>query len=182
MTSDLVERAQRGDHEAFEALAVDAYHRLYAIATRMLRDGYAADDAVQETLVRAWRDLRSLRDRDRFGGWLHRLLVRACADQASRSRGRRFELAIDHNEPVDPTDDMARIGDRDEIERAFLTLPLEQRAVLVLAHYVGLPAPEIADSLGIPIGTVYSRIHRAKRTLRSRLADPAPIAAARNGR
>ena len=82
MISDLVERAQRGDHEAFDALATAAYHRLYAIARRMLRDGYAAEDAVQETLVGAWRNIRSLRDPERFDAWLHRLLVRACGDSS----------------------------------------------------------------------------------------------------
>ena len=85
MTSELVERAQQGDHEAFDALASAAYHRLYAIAKRILRDGYAAEDAVQDALVRAWRDLRGLRDRDRFDAWLHRLLVNACMDQVRQA-------------------------------------------------------------------------------------------------
>jgi RNA polymerase sigma-70 factor, ECF subfamily len=88
VTSELVERAQRGDHEAFDALASAAYHRLYAIARRILRDGYAAEDAVQDAPVRAWRDLRGLRDRDRFDAWLHRLLVNACKDQVRQRRRR----------------------------------------------------------------------------------------------
>ena len=95
MTTELVERAQRGDHEAFDALATAAYHRLYAIARRILRDGYAAEDAVQDALIRAWRDLRGLRDRERFDAWLHRLLINACADQARRSRRRRLEITVD---------------------------------------------------------------------------------------
>src|SRR6188768_4431122 len=92
VTSGLVERAQRGDHEAFDDLATAAYGRLYAIARRILRDGYAAEDAVQEALIRGWRDLRSLRDPDRFEAWMHRLLINACHDQSRRSR--RFEVEI----------------------------------------------------------------------------------------
>jgi RNA polymerase sigma-70 factor (ECF subfamily) len=172
VTSELVERAQRGDHEAFDALASAAYHRLYAIARRILRDGYAAEDAVQDALVRAWRDLRGLRDRDRFDAWLHRLLVHACADQTRRSRRRRLDVAIDTIERPDPADDIARIGDRDEIERAFLQLSVEHRAVLVLTHYAGLPAPEVATILGIPTGTVYSRLHHGTRTMRATMSRP----------
>lgn len=170
MTSDLVERAQRGDHEAFDALATAAYHRLYAVARRILRDGYAAEDAVQDALVRAWRDLRGLRDRDRFDAWLHRLLVHACADQARRSRRRPMTVAVETIDHPDPHDDVARLADRDELERAFLGLPIEHRAVLVLTHYVGLSAPEVATMLGIPVGTVYSRTHHGTRAMRARLA------------
>jgi len=174
VTSDLVERAQRGDHEAFDALASAAYHRLYAIARRILRDGYAAEDAVQDALVRAWRDLRSLRDRDRFDAWLHRLLVHACADQTRRSRRRPVDVTIDAIDAPDPTDDLARVGDRDEIERAFLQLSVEHRAVLVLTHYADLPAAEVASILGIPVGTVYSRLHNGTRAMRASLSQPPP--------
>ena len=178
MTSELVERAQRGDHEAFDDLATAAYHRLYAIARRILRDGYAAEDAVQDALVRAWRDLRGLRDPERFDAWLHRLLVHACSDHVRRTRRRPLEVTIDEIDRADPQDDVARIGDRDEIERAFLDLSVEHRAVLVMTHYVGLPAPEIATILGIPVGTVYSRIHNGTRQMRTSLvrlaAVPAP--------
>lgn len=169
MTAELVERAQQGDHEAFDDLATAAYHRLYAVARRILRDGYAAEDAVQDTLVRAWRDLRGLRDRDRFDAWLHRLLIHACADHARRSRRHR-EVSVETIDRPDPHDDVARLGDRDEIERAFLGLSVEHRAVLVLTHYVGLPAPEIAVILGVPVGTVYSRIHHGTRAMRTTLS------------
>ena len=169
MTSELVERAQRGDHEAFDALASAAYHRLYAIARRILRDGYAAEDAVQDALVRAWRDLRGLRDRDRFDAWLHRLLVHACADQTRRSRTRALATMVDPIDRPDPSDEVARVIDRDELERAFLELSVEHRAVLVLTHYVGLPAAEVATILGVPTGTVYSRLHHGTKAMRSSL-------------
>jgi RNA polymerase sigma-70 factor (ECF subfamily) len=170
VTSELVERAQRGDHEAFDALATAAYHRLYAIARRILRDGYAAEDAVQDALVRAWRDLRGLRDRDRFDAWLHRLLVHACQDQVRRRRRRPFEVSVLTIDQPTVEDRLSQLVDRDELERAFLRLPVEQRAALVLTHYIGLSAAEVASILGVPVGTVYSRLHNGARTMRDVIA------------
>ena len=183
MVSDLVERAQRGDHEAFDALASAAYHRLYAIARRILRDGYAAEDAVQETLVGAWRNLRSLRDVDRFDAWLHRLLVRACGDEVRLSRRRPISLDTQTFDRPAPTDDIATLVDHEAIERAFLALSVDHRAVLVLTHYVGMPAPEVAAILGIPPGTVYSRLHYGARAMRDVLAPAsAPFPRPEHGR
>ena len=176
MTSDLVERAQRGDHEAFDALASAAYHRLYALARRILRDGYAAEDVVQDALVRAWRDLPGLRDPARFDAWLHRLLINACHDQVRHDRRRLVRLPPLEVEPPAPGDEVARVADRDAIERGFLRLSVDHRAVLVLTHYLGLPAPDIATILGIPVGTVHSRIHYGLRAMREAIApDPGPM-------
>jgi RNA polymerase sigma-70 factor (ECF subfamily) len=169
VTSELVERAQRGEHEAFDALASAAYHRLYAIARRILRDGYAAEDAVQDALVKAWREVRGLRDPGAFDAWLHRLLVNACRDQVRRARSRPVLLAALPMDRAEPRDDLAQLVDRDELERAFLELSVEHRAVLVLSHYVGLPASEIGPILGIPPGTVASRLHYGARAMRAAL-------------
>ena len=177
MTSELVERAQRGDHEAFDVLAGAAYHRLYAIARRILRDGYAAEDAVQDTLVRAWRDLWGLRDPGAFDAWLHRLLVRSCVDQQRRARRTRLDVAVEPLDHPEPSDDLARLADRDELDRAFLKLTIEQRAVIVLTHYVGLSGPEVGRILGIPTGTVASRLHYGIRAMRAALAPPTEMSA-----
>lgn len=184
MTSELVERAQRGDHEAFDALATAAYHRMYAIARRILRDGYAAEDAVQDALVKAWREIRGLRDPGAFDAWLHRLLVNACRDNARRSRRRVIELPELPIDREEPRDDLAQLADRDELERAFLELSVEHRAVLVLTHYVGLPAPEIGRILGIPPGTVASRLHYGARQMRAALGrnDAVPATSPEPGR
>jgi len=170
VTSELVERAQRGDREAFDVLMGAAYHRLYAIARRILRDGYAAEDAVQDALVRAWRDLRGLRDRDRFDAWLHRLLVNACQDQVRRRGRRRLEVAVVAIEDAVGEDHIGQLIDRDELERAFLRLPVQQRAALVLTHYIGLSGSEVAAILGIPAGTVYSRLHYGAEAMRGAIA------------
>jgi len=171
---ELVVRAQSGDREAFDAIAAALYDQLYSVGRRILRDGHAAEDAVQEALIRAWRDLRSLREPERLEAWMHRLLVRACYDQVRRRRP--FEVTI---RPIDvgrsdPADDIAVVAHRDELERAFLKLSVEQRAVLVLTHYVGMPAADVGHALGIPVGTVHSRLHYAIQTMRTTLASAAP--------
>ena len=176
MTSELVERAQRGDHEAFDALASAAYSRLYAIARRILRDGYAAEDAVQDALVRAWRDLWGLRDPGAFDAWLHRLLVRSCADVQRRTWKSRLEVAVDDIDPPVGPDEVSRLMDRDALDRAFDRLSFEQRAVVVLTHYAGLTGPEVAEILGIPVGTVASRLHYALRAMRAEIAPSQDLA------
>ncbi len=148
------------------------YDRLYGVARRILRDGYAAEEAVQECLIRGWRELRSLRDPARFEAWMHRLLVNSCHDQGRRARRMSVEVAdigFDHS---DPADDFATVVNIDELERGFLQLPIEHRAVLVLTHYVGMSAPEVSQVLGIPVGTVHSRLHYGARAMRVALSKP----------
>jgi len=183
MQRDLVERARNGDHDAFEALTGAAFDRLYAVARRILRDADRSDDAVQECLVRAWRDLRGLRDPDRFDAWLFRLLVNACRDEGRRERRRGPQIRVipmDRAAPGDPANDLA---DRDQLERGFRRLNIDQRTVLVMHHYLGMRAPEIAETLGIPVGTIHSRLHYATTALRAVLeADARATMVAAGGR
>jgi RNA polymerase sigma-70 factor (ECF subfamily) len=160
-----VERAQEGDREAFAVLAAGTIDRLYAIARATLRDVDRAEDAVQETLVRCWRDLPSLREPDRFEAWQRRMLMRAIADEFRR--GRRFEAQVRmlHAEPIHQ-DTAAALADRDELDRGFRRLAPDHRAILVLRHFQGLTLPEIAEALGIPEGTAKSRLHYAMEALR----------------
>ena len=179
MTADQVRQAQGGDHAAFESLVGAAYDRLYAIAYRILRDRGAAEDATQDAIVRCWRDLRGLRDPDRFEAWLHRLLVNACRDLARRNQRRPQQGLATAPEPTVRGDDYARIADHDELERAFARLPADQRIALVMTHYVGYSAPELAVILDVPTGTVYSRLHYGTRAMRDALdvQPPTPNAA-----
>jgi RNA polymerase sigma factor (sigma-70 family) len=183
MQQELVERARRGDHDAFAVLAAAAIFRLDAAARLILRDPDQAKDAVQETLVRAWRDLPTLRSPARFDAWLHRLLVRACIDEARRLRRHRFDVDLTPIDHPDLDDAHAVMVDRDQLERGFSRLEPDARALIVLHHYLDLPLPEVATALGIPLGTAKSRLHRALQSMRAALdADARPRAGLVEGR
>lgn len=172
---DLVERARTGDRDAFASLVGMISDRMYALAIRILRDGHLAEDALQGALLTAWRQLPSLRDPARFEAWVRRLLVHACYAEARR---RTIWAANVRVLPVDGPagpDDTISVADRDALDRAFRRLSIEQRAVFVLHHYLGLPLVEIAEMLEIPAGTARSRLHYATHALRDALtADAEP--------
>lgn len=176
MDHDLVTAAQAGDRDAYVDLIRVRTDRLFTIAQRILRDIDRAEDALQDALVIAWRDLRGLRDPDRFDAWLQRLLINVCIAQATRERRRAANLRV---LPVDgpaAPDELLGIGDRDLLERGFRRLPPEQRAILVLHHYLGYAPSEIAETLGIPPGTARSRLHHAHRAMRAALEADARAA------
>jgi RNA polymerase sigma-70 factor (ECF subfamily) len=165
---DLVERARAGDRSAFAELAAASVGRLFNIAQLMLRDRDVADDAVQETLVQAWRDLRSLQDLDGFDAWLHRVLVRCVYREADRARRHARQVTLLGSTPTHP-DASATVADRDALDRGFMRLSPEHRAVLVLHHYLGYSDAEAAQAMSVPLGTIKSRLHRATVALRSAL-------------
>ncbi|HEX5149658.1 MAG TPA: RNA polymerase sigma factor [Candidatus Limnocylindrales bacterium] len=166
MDRDLVERARSGDREAFAVLVHQVSDSLYAVAYRILRDTGLAEDALQDALVLAWRRLPSLRDADRFEAWIQRILVHACYDESRRSRAWTAHVRVLPIEGPWAPDGGNAVADRDELERAYRRLTLEQRAVFVLHHYLGLPLVEVAELLGIPAGTARSRLHYAIAELR----------------
>jgi RNA polymerase sigma-70 factor (ECF subfamily) len=171
---EVVERAAQGDQAAFAILATGHVDRCYALAYRILRDTHRAQDATQQALLNAWRDLATLRDPDRFDAWLHRIVVHACYVE---SRGeRRWTARVRALSVVPPNlPDVAKsVVDRDALEHAFRLLTPEQRAVVVLHHHLGYPLTEIAATLGIPEGTARSRLHHAVRQLRVALDTDAP--------
>jgi RNA polymerase sigma factor (sigma-70 family) len=172
----LVDLAKRGDEEAFADLARTVGDRLMAIAYRILRDTDRAEDAVQQTLVTAWRELPNLRDNDRFDAWLRRLLVHACYAEARRKRRWAANIRVLPTDGPTGRDDLASVADRDQLERGFRRLSPEQAAIFVLHHYVGLTLAEVADELGVPLGTVKSRLHYSTSALRAALEADARLA------
>jgi len=162
----LVERAQRGDHDAFAALAGAAIARLDPAARLIVRDPDLARDAVQEALVRCWRDLPTLRDVGAFDAWLHRLLVNACLDLVRHRRRRAIEVELTPMHAPTTADFSHAIVDRDLLARALSALEPELRALVVLHYYLGMPVPDVASAVGIPLGTAKSRLHRAVEALR----------------
>src|SRR5262245_41067591 len=171
---DLVEAAQRGDHEAFETLAAAAGARLLTVARLVLRDGHQAEDAVQDALVRAWQSLPLLRDPERWDAWLHRLVVRACADQGRRRRRHEAEVRMIGIDAA-TGDHAGSIDDHDQLDRGFRPLKPEPRTAAVLRFYTRMAVGDVADALGVPVGTAKSKRHYAVEAMRAELeADERP--------
>ena len=178
---ELVRRAARGDHEAFDGLVRFASNRLYGIAYRILRDQYLAEDALQQALMSIWNELPKLRDPDRFDAWTYRVIVRSATAEARKAGrgGATTALLPDDADVSRAPDDYGAVADRDALERGFSRITAEQRSVLVLQHYAGLSQAEIADVLGIPLGTAGSRIHYAARALRAAIESDSRLGSGR---
>ena len=169
MHRDLVDRAKQGDEEAFDDLARQVGDRCMGIAHRILRDAHLAEDAVQAALVVAWRELRTLREPDRFEPWLHRILINQCYAEARRRTRWSGDIRLLPIDGSAEAEGILTVHHRDQLERAFRRLTLEQRAVIVLHHYLDLPLPDVAARLDIPLGTAKSRLHHARAALRASL-------------
>lgn len=170
MQRDLVLRARNGDHAAFAMLAEGAFDQLHRTARLILRRDDLAADAVQEALMAAWLHIRAVRDPDRFDAWLHRLLVNSCYREARQVRHRGIvEIHVVPPDASGDGDSQDLIAIRDQLERGFLRLTPEQRAALVVHHYLGLPDIEAAIVLDLPVGTFKSRLNRASAALRAAL-------------
>jgi len=175
MERRLVERAMHGDEEAFDILIGRIGDSLHSVARRILRDTTLAQDATQEALLDAWRNLPRLRDPDRFEAWAYRLLVNACHAEARRERRHRDNLRLlPHDEPMVP-DHASRIAIHDQLEHAFRQLSVEHRSVVVLVHYLGMTPAEAAEMMGTPAGTARSRLHYALQQLRAALETDAQV-------
>jgi RNA polymerase sigma-70 factor, ECF subfamily len=164
---ELIARARRGDHDAFAELVDGALRRLDAAARLILRDPDLAQDAVQESLIRAWRDLPGLRDPDRFDAWLHRLTVNACLDLVRRRRRRPIEVQLSPIDSINVPDHSSAVAERELLDAALRRLDPGHRAVVALHYLLGMPLPEVAASLGIPYGTAKSRLHYALTAMRA---------------
>ena len=169
----LVERARKGDHDAFTTLLDVRLARLDAAARLILRDPELARDAVQEASIRAWRDLPGLRDPDRFDGWLHRLVVNACLDLVRRRRRRVIEVELTPLISPVAGDATASLADRQLLDDALARLDPGHRAVVALHYLLGMPLPEVAATLRIPLGTAKSRLHYALAAMRQSVTGEA---------
>ena len=164
-----MQRAMHGDEEAFEQLVERIGDSLHSVARRILRDTTLAQDATQQTLLDAWRNLPQLRDPDRFEAWTHRLLVHACYAEQRRERRQGTNLRLLPDDGGRAPDSSAHLAIQDQLDRAFRRLSVEHRTVVVLVHYLGLSPTEAAERMGTPAGTARSRLHYALQQLRSAL-------------
>jgi RNA polymerase sigma factor (sigma-70 family) len=167
----LIERARRGDHAAFTDLVDGRLGRLDAAARLVLRDS-------EEALIRAWRDLPGLRDADRFDAWIHRLTVNACLDLTRRRKRRVIEVELTPIDRLATPDIASALADRQLLDEALARLSPGHRAVVALHYLLGMPLPDVASSLGIPLGTAKSRLHYALGAMRTSVTrDPDPVSA-----
>jgi RNA polymerase sigma-70 factor (ECF subfamily) len=176
MQRDLVERARAGDLDAFAQLVKVSAPRLKGVAYLILRDAHRAEDALQDAMLLAWRDLRALRDPDAWDAWLRRLTVRACYKVAGKERRRSLiEMHVEPDPGAAHTPDASDgVAEREWVMQELGRLDIDRRTVLVLHYYLDLSLPEVADILGIPYGTVTSRLHRGLEAMRTTMRPTPP--------
>ncbi len=171
----LVARVQRGDQRGFEALAIADYPRLFRVAHGVLGDRGVAEDVTQQALLDIWRKMCRLRDPSKYEAWSYRLLVRICyAEAKRRPRWRSIDDLAPAYEPR-TADAYGEVADCDQLERGFRRLSMDHRVVLALRHLLGMTPEEIADTLGVPRSTVYSRLQAATQAMRAALMADARL-------
>jgi RNA polymerase sigma-70 factor (ECF subfamily) len=170
-TPGLLVAAGAGDTDAFDRLVGPRLARTWRLARAILGTESDAADAVQDAWLTAWRQLPSLRDPDRFDAWIDRIVVNACR-MSVRRRGRVREIAmVDDFDQASPTPGPEQLAEREALEAAFGRLSIDHRSILVLHHLEERPLAAIAEVLGIPVGTVKSRLHAARTALERALED-----------
>ena len=167
MDTELVVRAQRGDHEAFTAIVNAVAHRLHGVAHGILRDREQAEEATQQGIVNIWRDLPKLRDASRFEPWAYRVVINVCYSEARRAKHWMPDLMADSRAEPHSADEMRTVLDRDELEQGLRSISVDHRTILTLRYYLDYQVEDIAASLDIPIGTAKSRLNRAISALRA---------------
>lgn len=171
--ANLIERYLAGDVGAFEEIMRAHEDRIFAVCLRMLRDREAALEATQETFITVFRKADRFAGKSAFGTWLYRVAINTCYDLTRRTRRHRSEQLPDSHDPADTasTDEFDAIEVRPEIEAALDELPTEFRAAVILSDLEGLALETVSEILGVPIGTVKSRVFRGRRQLAERLGN-----------
>ena len=174
--SELLARLMAGEGPAFDELMRAHQDRVFAVCLRLMGSRDRALDATQETFLTVFRKASQFQGRSALGTWIYRIAVNACYDQLRKATRRRTESLPDHFDIADPRsmDQLTATEIRPEIERALETLSPEFRAAVVLADMEGIPLPEVSAILGIPVGTVKSRVFRARRRLAEVLGNHSP--------
>ena len=167
----------RGDVGAFNDLMRAHEDRVFAICLRMLRDRDAALDATQETFITVFRKVDRFAGHSAFSTWLYRVAVNTCYDQARRAGRRSVEPLLEGIDPADASAQTALESAelRPELETALAALPAEFRSAVVLCDAQGLSLQTAAEILGVPVGTVKSRVFRGRRLLAEALGNLRPV-------
>jgi RNA polymerase sigma-70 factor (ECF subfamily) len=173
-SAEFLGRLRAGDRRAFEELVRTQQHRVYGLALRMLGDAAEAQDVAQEAFLRAHRGLAEFRGDARLSTWLYAIVSRLCLNRlagSERRLARHGEEALSRLTDDQPGPDQAlERGELEEaLHRAIGELPEERRVVVVLRDVEGLAYEEIAEILEVPVGTVRSRLHRARLDLKEKM-------------
>ncbi len=170
---ELLARVVSGDRGAFDQVMREHEDRVFAVCLRVLGDREAALDAAQDTFLTVFRKAGQFQGNSALGTWIYRIAVNTCYDQIRRAKRRPVESIPEHIDPSDPGAEQAieSAGHRPEIETALASLPAEFRNAVILSDLEGLPLPEVAEILGVPVGTVKSRVFRGRRLLAARLGN-----------
>jgi RNA polymerase sigma-70 factor (ECF subfamily) len=173
---DLIRRYLAGEVEAFDALMQAHEDRVFSICLRMLRNRDAALDTTQDVFLTVFRKADRYKEQAAFSTWLYRVTVNACYDHLRRAKRKRTDPLPDHLDPTDPKggDAFGAVELRPEIYRALAKIAPEFRAAAVLVDLEGMSLEDAADTLQIPIGTIKSRVFRARRQLAEELGNLAP--------
>jgi RNA polymerase sigma-70 factor (ECF subfamily) len=171
--AELLARVVTGDRQAFDLVMRNHEDRVFSVCLRILGDREKALDATQETFLTVFRKARQFEGRSAVGTWIYRIAVNACYDQLRKTQRRPTERLPEHIDPADPGAEEAidSAALRPEIERALGELSPDFRNAVILADLEGLPLPEVAEVLGVPVGTVKSRLFRGRRLLAQRLGN-----------
>lgn len=173
---ELIRRYLAGDVDAFETLMQAHENRVFSICLRMLRNRDAALDATQDTFLTVFRKADRYKEQAAFSTWLYRVTVNTCYDHLRREKRKRTEPIPEHFDPDDPrsADPLRAVELRPDIEEALARIPPEFRAATILVDLAGMSLEGAADTLEIPIGTVKSRVFRARRLLAEELGNLGP--------
>jgi len=171
--SDLEERLRRGDPRAFEDLVIAYQHRVFGVALRMLRNRSEAEEIAQEVFLRVHRAVEDFRGEAKLSTWLYAITSRLCLNRlgsGERRMAREGEESLERlRADTDPAAHVERVELEAALQRAITELPEERRIVVVLRDFEGLSYEEIAAALDLPLGTVRSRLHRARTDLKEKL-------------
>ncbi len=172
--SDLLARVAGGDHHAFNEVMRIHEDRVFAVCLRILADRELALDATQDTFLTAFRKAHQFQGNSALGTWLYRIAVNTCYDQLRRAKRRATDPMPEHIEVADPLAEgnIDSAAMRHEIEAALAAIPVDFRAAIVLSDIEGMSLPEVAQVLGVPVGTVKSRVFRGRRLLARHLGEP----------
>lgn len=171
--AELLARVVDGDHDAFNQIMRNHEDRVFSVCLRIVGEREQALDATQETFLTAFRKAGQFQGNSALGTWIYRIAVNTCYDQLRKQKRRRSEPIPNHLEPVDYSaeDAVESAGLRPGIQQALAKIPEDFRVAVVLCDVEGIGLPDVAGLLGVPVGTVKSRVFRGRRLLARELGN-----------